>query len=457
MGDRERTAESVAAIRAAAGAATRYVEGLDARRAAPHAAMLAGLDALDGPLPDESSDAAEVVRLLDEAGSPATVATAGPRSFGFVTGGVVPAALEAGVLAAAWDQNGAMEAMSPVAARLETIAGGWALDLLGLPRDAGVGFTTGATMANLTGLAAARRRRSARAGWDVEADGLAGAPPLTVVVGDEVHVSLLKGLALLGLGRSRVVRVPADGQGRLDAAALPALDDRTILCLQAGNVNSGAFDPFAAAVAKARDAGAWVHVDGAFGLWALASPALRPLAEGVAGADSWATDAHKWLNVPHDSGLAIVRDRAALHAAMGVTAAYLATGTRDGSAFVPEISRRARGIEVWAALRSLGRTGLAEALDRCCLLARRFAEGLAGHGFAILNDVVLNQVLVAFGDDERTRRTIAAVQRDGTCWCGGTVWQGRAAMRVSVSSFATTGADVEASIAAIARAAAATN
>jgi glutamate/tyrosine decarboxylase-like PLP-dependent enzyme len=453
-----RVEAAAAAMALAAELGGRYLAGLDRRPVAPDAAMLAGLAALDGPFPEMPSDPLEVVRLLDKAAAPATVATAGGRYFGFVTGGTLPAALGANVLAAAFDQNAALEVMSPAAARLETIAAAWALDALGLPGEAAVGFTTGATMANLTGLAAARHRLLARAGWDAEADGLFGAPPLTVVVGDEVHVSLLKGLALLGLGRGRVIRVPVDRQGRLEASALPKLDARTILCLQAGNVNSGAFDPFVPAIARAREAGAWVHVDGAFGLWALAAPALRALAEGVAEADSWATDAHKWLNVPHDCGLAIVRDREALHAAMGVTAAYLIEGTgRDGQAFVPEISRRARGVEVWAALRSLGRQGLARAIEGCTAHARRFAGRLSAHGFEILNEVVLNQVLVAFGEDERTRRVIAAVQRDGTCWLGGTAWHGRAAMRLSVSSFATTADDVDLSVDAIVRAAAAAN
>jgi glutamate/tyrosine decarboxylase-like PLP-dependent enzyme len=277
---------------------------------------------------------------------------------------------------------------------------------------------------------------------------------MTVVVGAEAHVSLFKALAMLGLGRERVVVVPVDGQGRMRASALPRLPPRTVLCLQAGNVNTGAFDPAAELVLRAHEAGAWVHVDGAFGLWARASPELGVLAAGLDGADSWATDAHKWLNVPYDSGLALVRDERALRAAMGVTAAYLPQGARrDPADFTPELSRRARGVEVWAALRALGRAGLAELVERCCRHARRFADGLRAAGHRVLNEVVLNQVLVSFGDADRTRRVIAALQADGTCWCGPTVWQGETAMRISVSSWATTEDDVERSLEAMRRAA----
>ncbi|HUF35806.1 MAG TPA: aminotransferase class V-fold PLP-dependent enzyme, partial [Gemmatimonadales bacterium] len=345
---------------------------------------------------------------------------------------------------------------SPIAATLEEVTTQWLRDLLGLPETVEAGFVTGATMANFSGLAAARHALLDRLQWDVEARGLFDAPALTVVVGDEVHTSVLKALSLLGLGRERVIRVPADGQGRLRAEALPALGPSTIVCVQAGNVNTGAFDPIGEVCARARAAGAWVHVDGAFGLWAAAAPARAHLAAGMAEADSWATDAHKWLNVPYDSGLVFCRYPEALRAAMTLhRAAYLVQGDRrEPYGYTPEASRRARGIEVWAALRSLGRHGIADLVERTCRLARRFAEGLAAAGHEILNDVVLNQVMVSFGDPERTRRVTAAIQEDGTCWCGGTVWQGRTAMRISVSSWATTEADVDASIAAIVRAAA---
>ena len=441
----------------AAARAERYVAGLGARPVAPTAAMLARLPELNHPLPADPTDPAEVLRLLDEIGSPATVASAGPRYFGFVTGGSLPAALAASWLASAWDQNALVLASSPIAARLEEVATGWLRELLGLPETVEAGFVTGATMANFSGLAAARHALLARQGWDVEARGLFGAPPLTVVVGDEVHASALKALSLLGLGRERVIRVPADGQGRLRADRLPPLTPATILCLQAGNVNTGAFDPFTEACARAREAGAWVHVDGAFGLWAAAAPARSHLTTSLGEADSWAADAHKWLNVPYDSGIVFCRHPEALRAALTLhRAAYVAQREeREPYLYTPEASRRARGIEVWAALRSLGRSGLADLIERTCRLARRFADRLAAAGHEILNEVVLNQVLVSFGPPERTDRVIAAVQEDGTCWCGGTVWQGRTAMRLSVSSWATGEADVDASVEAIVRAAAA--
>jgi glutamate/tyrosine decarboxylase-like PLP-dependent enzyme len=449
---------AAAALSAAATMAARYLEGIAARRVAPEAGALAGLDALDGPLPDDGSPAADVLALLDRAASPATMASAGPRYFGFVIGGSVPAGLGAAVLSAAWDQNAGLAAMSPAAARLEDIAARWVLELLGLPAECGVGFTTGATMANLTALAAARHSELAAAGWDVNERGLFGAPEITVFVGEEVHASLLKALALLGLGRSRVRHLPVDGQGRIKATNLPRIDGPTIVCLQAGNVNTGASDPFLPLTEWARGGEAWCHVDGAFGLWALAARDRAALVAGIEYADSWATDAHKWLNVPYDSGFAIVRDRASLHAAMNSTAAYLAAGEgRDGLAYAPEMSRRARGVEVWAAIRSLGRKGVADLVSRCCRLAARFADGLREAGFEVLNEVVLNQVLVSFGDDARTGRVIAAVQREGTAWCGGTVWQGRATMRISVSSWTTTAADIDRSLAAVVQVAAATN
>jgi glutamate/tyrosine decarboxylase-like PLP-dependent enzyme len=287
----------------------------------------------------------------------------------------------------------------------------------------------------------------------VEADGLFGAPPISVVVGREAHPTLFKSLGLLGLGRNRVVQVPVDAHGRMRADELPPLDGPTVVCVQAGNVNTGAFDPLTEICERAHAAGAWVHVDGAFGMWAAAAPSTARLAEGLAGADSWATDFHKWLNVPYDSGLALVRDAEALRTAMAITAEYLPTTSpfRNPSDFTPELSRRARGVEVWAALRSLGRRGVAELIERNCRQARRFSEGLRAAGFEVLNEVVLNQVLVSFGDADATNRVIAELQADGTCWCGGTVWQGQTAMRISVSSWATTDADVERSLDAILR------
>jgi glutamate/tyrosine decarboxylase-like PLP-dependent enzyme len=429
-----------------------YREDIGGRRVAPLSEAVERLAALGGPLPETPQPPEDVFALLDTIGSPATVASAGGRYFGFVTGSSLPVTVAVNWLAAAWDQNSGLYVMSPVAAKLEQIALDWLLDALGLPADAGGAFVTGATMANFTGLAAARHAVLRRVGWDVEADGLFGAPPITVVVGAEAHTTLLKALSMLGLGRSRVVTVPVDGQGRMRSDALPAISGPAIVCVQAGNVNTGAFDPAGEILPWARRAGAWVHVDGAFGLWAAVAPHRESLVAEFAGADSWATDAHKWLNTPYDSGLAFVRDADALRRAMAATAAYLPTADqRDPMHYTPESSRRARGVEIWAALRTLGRAGLADLVERCCRHASRFAEGLQAAGYSVLNEVGLNQVLVAFGDDETTRRVIDAVQRDGVCWCGGTVWQGRAAMRISVSSWVTTDDDVERSLAAIIR------
>ncbi len=432
--------------------ANRYAESLSERRVGPSPEAIAQLKRLDVPLQHEPIEPARVLAELDEIGSPATVTSTGGRFFGFVVGGCLPAAMAANMLAGAWDQNVGAAVLSPVAAALEEICARWLTSLFGLPSNAGVGFVTGATAANFCGLAAARHALLAQVGWDVEADGLFGAPSITVIVGDEVHASVLKALSMLGLGRDRVVRVPADGQGRLRANALPRMSRPTIVCIQAGNVNTGAFDPSEEVCQAAREAGAWVHVDGAFGLWALASPARAHLASGIPEADSWATDAHKWLNVPHDSGVTFVREAEHLRAAMSASAAYLIVGDgREPYHYVPEMSRRARGIEIWAALRSLGRSGLAELIERTCEHAGRFADGLRKAGYDVLNDVVLNQVLVSFGDAEATRRVIRRVQQDGTCWCGGTEWQGHVAMRISVSSWATTEEDVQRSLDAILR------
>jgi glutamate/tyrosine decarboxylase-like PLP-dependent enzyme len=443
-------------LNAAAERAARYLEGLSQRRVAPAPEALDNLKDLDQPLPVEPTDPQRVLALLDELGSPATVASAGGRFFGFVIGGTVPAALAANWLAGAWDQCAGLVALSPTSAMLEEIALGWLVDLFGLPASTGGAFVTGATMANFSALAAARHALLAQAGWNVEAQGLFGAPPITVVVGDEVHASPLKALSLLGLGRERVIRVPADGQGRMRAGALPRISGPTIVCLQAGSVNTGAFDPADEICSAAHAAGAWVHVDGAFGLWVAASPERAHLTAGISHADSWATDAHKWLNVPYDSGIVFVREPQHLRSAMAASAPYLVQGEgREPEQYTPEMSRRARGVEVWAALLSLGRSGLADLVERTCRYATRFAGGLRAAGWEVLNDVVLNQVLAFFGDAETTRRVIAAIQSDGTCWCGGTVWQGQTAMRISVSSWATTENDVERSLAAILRIAAA--
>ncbi len=436
----------------------RYLENLQTRPVAPSPAAISGLRAFDEPLPAAPSDPAHTLRLLDEVGSPATMGMAGPRFFGFVIGGSLPVTVATNWLATAWDQNTGLYKPTPGTSYLEQVALRWLLEVLGLPRECGGAFVTGATVANLCALAAARHAVLKRAGWNVEADGLFGAPPITMIVGAEIHPTVAKSIGLLGFGRTRVVKIPVDGQGRMIAEKIPPVSGPTIVCTQVGNVNTGAFDPVADICRRVRPAGAWVHVDGAFGLWACAAPSRAHLTAGIGDADSWATDAHKWLNVPYDCGLAFVRDAHALQAAMAITAEYLPTQSefRNPSDFTPELSRRARGVEVWAALRSLGRAGVAELIERNCAQARRFAEKLSTAGYEILNEVVLNQVLVAFGDAEKTKRVIAAIQADGTCWAGVTVWQGRTAMRISVSCWATTDADVERSADAMIRCARAT-
>jgi glutamate/tyrosine decarboxylase-like PLP-dependent enzyme len=442
-------------LRDAANRAITYLDTMRERRVSPAPSAIEGLAGFAKPLQNQPLAPAKVLEELDTLGSPATVASAGGRFFGFVIGGSLPAALAANVLSAAWDQNAVLEVTSPVAAALEKVCRTWIADLFGLPPEVEVGFVTGATMANFTGLAAARHALLQGQDWDVESKGLFGAPPITVIAGDEVHVSLLKALSMLGLGRDRVARVGVDGQGRIIPKQIPPIQGPTIVCLQAGNVNTGACDPLDEVAERLHGTTAWVHVDGAFGLWAAVSPSKRHLLRGLDAADSVATDAHKWLNVPYDSGLVIVRDKRHLNAAMSASAAYLAeSDTRDPHCFVPEMSRRARAIEIWAALRSLGITGLADLIDRSCAYARRFGEAFSRAGYEVLNEIALNQVLVSFGTPEITRQVIARVQQDGTCWCGGTLWQGKTAMRVSVSSWATTDQDVSKSIEAILRIAA---
>ncbi len=436
----------------AAERALRYVGGVGERMVAPGARDLEGLARFHETFPEGPSNAESVVAMLDEFGSPATVATTGGRYFGYVIGGVLPAALGANWLAGAWDQNAGLRVMSPIAAELEDVVLRWICEALDLPAECEGGLVTCATMANFTALAAARHALLRKAGWDVAEDGMFGAPPIEVVVGAEVHASALKALSLAGFGKRRVTIVEADGQGRMRADKLPKLSERAIVCIQAGNVNSGSFDPAAEICRWAHEQGAWVHVDGAFGLWAGVSPKFRHLTQGFELADSWATDAHKWPNVNYDSGIVLVRDGAALRAAMTLSAAYLVPGTRrEPMHHTPEASRRARGVELWAALKSLGRAGLCELIERTCSLAKRFESGLLAAGFQVLNEVVINQVLVSFGDDAITREVIRRVQEDGTCWCGGTEWQGKTAMRISVSSWATTEADVDRSLEAMVR------
>jgi glutamate/tyrosine decarboxylase-like PLP-dependent enzyme len=426
-----------------------YLAGIADRPVAPAAESVARLDELDFDLPSTGLAPMDMLGRLDSIGSPATVASNGPRYFGFVTGGALPAAQAAAWLSTAWDQNAAMTVMSPVAARLTAMALGWITELFGLPVGTGGGFVTGASMANATCLAAARDAVLARHGWDAAGQGLTGAPPVTVFVGAEVHTTVRKAPGIVGLGRNRALVLPADKQGRIDARDLPALSGPAIVCLQAGNVNTGASDPFGPLIDWARGQAAWVHVDGAFGLWAAASSGKRDEVAGMADADSWATDCHKWLNTSYDCGVALVCEPGTLRAAMAASASYLPGAAAEAMGVTPQSSQRARGIEVWAALATLGRDGVAELVERSCRLARRFADGMRAAGFDVLNDVVLNQVLVSFGSAEQTDAVIAAVQQEGTCWCGPTTWHDIRAMRVSVSGWSTTKNDIDRSVAAV--------
>lgn len=437
--------------------ASEYLDTVASRPVGATATRAALVSALGGPLPEQSADGVEVIEELARAADAGLVATVGPRYFGFVTGGALPVTVAAEWLGSAWDQNGAMYVMSPAVAVLEDVVSAWLLEILHLPSAASLGFVTGCHMANFTCLAAARHEVLRRAGWNVEADGLQQAPRVNVVVGDEVHVSVIGALRLLGIGANEVVRVPVDEQGRMRADQLPEVLENLagpiIVCTQVGNVNTGASDPVGAIVDIAHARGGWVHVDGAFGLWASAVPALGSQVAGVGTADSWATDAHKWLNVPYDSGLAIVAHPAAHRAAMGLAASYLQRGAdeeRIGMDWVPESSRRARVIPLWALIKTIGRSGIAALVTRNCVLARRMAERLgSAPGVRVLNEVVLNQVIVQFegpgpgSADALTRAVIARIQAEGTCWAGGAVWQGRQVLRISVSNWSTTEEDID--------------
>ncbi len=442
----------------AAEQAVEYRRSLADRPVATPADAAAIRAAFGGPLPQASTAPEKVLDELVAAAEGGLVATAGPRFFGFVIGGALPAATAADILTAGWDQCAFNAVLAPAAAAAEDGAGAWLKDLLGIPASASVGFVTGAQAANTVGLAAARHHVLAEAGWDVERKGLNGAPRVRVVAGAERHATVDRSLRLLGLGSDAVEPVRADANGAIDVDDLTRVlmagpGGPTIVCLQGGNVNTGACDDLRAACETVHRHGGWAHVDGAFGLWAAASPTTRHLVDGVELADSWGCDGHKWLNVPYDSAFAFC-SRPDVHvAAMSYTASYLVgSGAVPGAAdYTAESSRRARGFAVWAALRELGRDGVADLVERCCRLARRFADGLAAAGVEVVNDVVLNQVLVSFGDDARTDRVIAAVQRDGTCWMGGTTWRGRRLMRISVSNYSTTEADVDRSLAAILR------
>ncbi len=443
-------------LREACELAIRHLAGIDSRSVFPRAEDLARLVELDRPLPDAPTDARDVLRRLDQIAGPCTVASQGGRAFAYVIGGAHPAALAADWMTSAWDQNAVFHDTSPAAAAIERAAMRWVLELLELPPSWRCAFVTGTTMAHVTALATARHAVLERVGWDVERDGLFGAPPITVIASEQAHGTLDRALAIVGLGAGRVVRVPADEHGRTRVDALPRANGPTIVCAQIGNVNGGACDPLREIASAANEMGAWLHVDGAFGLWARAAPTRAHCADGLELVDSCAADLHKWLNVPYDNGVVLVRDRwtFAMRAALSMSGAYYPDESHfDPGRWTPEASRRARGITVWAVLAALGRSGVADLVERTCAFATRFAEGLRSAGYEVLAEVPLNQVLVSFGSDDRTRAVTQALVREGTCWCSPTIWRGRVAMRISVSSWATTGGDVERSLAAMIRAA----
>ena len=400
---------------------------------------------LDFDLQQDSVDPSQVIDELHQWVSPATMKMGSPRFFGFVIGGAYPVSVAANWLGTAWDQNTGLEKTTPAVAKLEAVSARWMLDLLGLPAESATAFVTGATVANFTALAAARNQVLNRAGWDVEADGLIGAPPIHIIISEESPPTVYKSLAMLGLGRNRVIKVPVDDQGRMDTQQFPEIQDNTIIITQAGNINSGSFDPIVEICQRAEGKNTWVHVDGAFGLWAMASAKHKHLGAGLRQADSWATDAHKWLNVPYDSGLAFVKHPHALKAAMAITASYLPSENagRNPSDYTPELSRRARGIDVYAVLRQLGKSGVEELVDRCCACAVHFAETFKQAGYEVMNEVVLNQVVVCFGSEQANLKILDLVQKEGTCWVGQTIWKNRLAMRISVSNWQTDFAAVD--------------
>jgi glutamate/tyrosine decarboxylase-like PLP-dependent enzyme len=428
-----------------------YVASAGTRRVFPDDTAIAGLTRFAEVLPESGTSPAATIALLDDVGAPATVASTGGRYFGFVIGGTLPVAAAAERLALAWDQCASSFDNSPVADAIEQTAARWALDILELPAASAVNFGTSATACGLACLTAARRALLARRGWDFDRDGLAGAPPVRVVIGAAAHITVRKALRLMGVGTANIIEAPVDAHGRIDPEQLPPLDASTLLCLQAGEVNTGESDDFATIIPRARAAGAWVHVDGAFGLWTRASATRRVLTEGVEAADSWTVDGHKWLNTPYDGAMGICRDASALSAAMNSDASYATAPSTSQKNLGIEFSRRARGIPIWAALRTLGRSGVADLVDRHCTQARRLATGLSAAGYSVLNRVVMNQVLVRLESDEATRRVREAAVASGETWFGLTTWNGRVAFRLSVSSWATTDHDIDATIALLGR------
>jgi glutamate/tyrosine decarboxylase-like PLP-dependent enzyme len=430
-----------------------YMDGIKDRRVFPRDEAIKNLAIYDEPLPILAGNPDEILELLHLYGSPATVAQTGGRYFGFVNGGAVPVALAAKWLTDVWDQNAALYVISPVVSQLETICERWLVDLLGLPEGTAAGFVSGTSTATLCGLAAGRNELLKRMGWDVNADGLFGAPPIRVIVGEQAHATVFKALSLLGLGRSRVEPVPADDQGRMRADKLPELDFGCLVVAQAGNVNSGAFDPLNEICDRAQKANAWVHIDGAFGLWAATSKTKQYLTLGMEKADSWSVDGHKTLNTPYDCGVILCKHREALVSAMQMNASYIIlSDKRDGMHYASELSRRARAVELWATLKFFGKDGVEELINHLCYHAEGFASQLQSQGFRILNDVVFNQVLVACDTSELTKATLEHIQKSGECWCGGATWNGEPVIRISVCSWATTDSDVERSVAAFVKA-----
>ncbi|WP_291729722.1 aminotransferase class V-fold PLP-dependent enzyme [Leisingera sp. F5] len=423
--------------------AARYISSVAEMPVFPDAAARRQLARFDEPLPDGKGSAKNTLALLDEAGSPATTVSNGPRYFGFVIGATLPVAAAAQRLASAWDQCASSQKNSPVADKIEKVAAKWLLEILDLPRESGVAFGTSATASTLVCLSVARRELLGKRGWDFDSMGLQGAPEIKVVVSELAHITVLKALRILGFGQTRLIKAPVDSDGRIDPARLPALDAQTILCLQAGEVNTGSFDPFLPLIERAKKAGAWVHVDGAFGLWARAAPAKRGLTSGIEGADSWITDGHKWLNTPYDGAASICRDRDAMAAAMNSDAVYSTASTESQKNLGIEFSRSARGVPIWAVLRTLGRAGVAELIERHCSMAARIAKALPDLGFELLCEPALNQVLFRYGTEAQTRELQQLVERSGKAWFGGTVWNGEPALRISVSSWRTSDQDID--------------
>lgn len=444
---------SVDAVKSATECAYEYVSTINARPVFPTQTELDNLSNFDEGLPQLSSDASAVIRQLHQFAAPATVATTGGRYFGLVVGGSTPAAMGAAMLNAAWDQVAILEAASPAAIYMERVAAKWVLELLALPAGSSVGFTTGTSVGNLVCLAAARNAQYEKLGVNLDEVGMAGAPPLTVIVSEQAHVTVYKALGLLGFGKNQIKKIPCDKEGRILPGTLPHISKDSIVCLQAGNVNSGASDYFEKIIPQAKAAGAWVHVDGAFGLWASASAHKKHLLAGVEHADSWATDGHKWLNTPYDCGMAICRNPQAVHNVMTTIAPYLTEDTEmPPKDMVPEFSRRARGVEVWAAIKEMGSKGVADLIDRCCLHAGTLSKGLKEMGYTILNDVQLNQVVATIGNAEQLHEILSLIQEDGECWFGSTFWQGQHAIRLSVSSWATIDEDIKRTLKAIQKA-----